>query len=67
MTGKHSVFLCHVEKIYMRILGEMRYVPVLSRGKAESITVPPPTLSYLAPLSRTEETVQQEAGRTNYC
>lgn len=27
MSGKRSVFVCHVEKIYVRTLGERRYVP----------------------------------------
>lgn len=39
----------------------------LFRGKPESISLPPPTLSYPWPLSRTEETVWEEAGRPIYC
>lgn len=27
MAGKRSVFVCHVEKIHMKTLGEMQYVP----------------------------------------
>lgn len=27
MAGKRSVFECHVEKIYVKTLGEMQYVP----------------------------------------
>lgn len=33
MAGKRSVFVCHVEKIYVQTLGEERYVPVQGRAR----------------------------------
>lgn len=44
MAGRRSVFVCHVEKIYVKTPGEMRYVPGYAGVKPESIRLPPPTL-----------------------